>query len=151
LEKPTDLSQSELNAQDAGHQHREEVMLKLTYTEVGLDLEKITGSIEKLITRRTIVAVRIGQSILVQPGSASFLIPTNALNLKAFKTVIKNEPNRTIDLCKVDDEYYEVSIRGTWIANNNEAHTGIFVAVMGDRAESFVEQLWQTTQDVVLV
>jgi hypothetical protein len=121
-------------------------MLKLTYTEVGLDLEKITGSIEKLVSRRTIVAVRVGQSILVQPGSASFLIPTNALNLKAFKAVIKNEPSRTIGLCKVDDDCYEVSIKGTWIALNTAAHEGIFVTIMHDETECFITQLWQSTQ-----
>jgi hypothetical protein len=126
-------------------------MLKLTYTESGLELERLMASVETLVSQRTILALRLGQPMFVQPGWASFLIPVDAVSLKAFKQAVKGESTKTIDLCQVDDEYYEVSLRGTWIANSNDAHTGMFVAVMGERSESFVEQLWQTTQDVVLV
>jgi hypothetical protein len=121
-------------------------MLKLTYTEVGLHLDRMTGSVEKVVARRSVLAVRIGQSIFVQPGSASFLIPIDCVNLKAFKTAVKGESSRTIDLCKVDDDYYEVSIRGTWIASSNEAHEGMFVTMMNPQTELFVQHLWMVSQ-----
>jgi hypothetical protein len=124
-------------------------MLKLTYTEVGLDLERMTGSIEKIVSRRTILAMRVGQSILVQPGSASFLIPADAVNLKEFKSIVKDEPARTIGLCKVDQDCYEISIRGTWIARNSEAHEGMLVTLMSDRTERFIEKLWMSTQSLM--
>jgi hypothetical protein len=126
-------------------------MLKLTYAETGLELERLMASVETLVSQRTILALRLGQPMFVQPGWASFLIPVDAVDLKAFKQAVRGESAKTIELCQVDDEYYEVSLRGTWIANSNEAHNGMFVAVMGDRTEGFVEQLWQLTQDVVLV
>ncbi len=126
-------------------------MLKLTYAETGLELERLMASVETLVSQRTVLALRLGQPIFVQPGWASFLIPVDAVSLKAFKQAVKGESTKTIELCQVDDEYYEVSLRGTWIANSNQAHEGMFVAVMGERSESFVDQLWQMTQDVVLV
>jgi hypothetical protein len=126
-------------------------MLKLTYAESGLELERLMASVETLVSQRTILALRLGQPMFVQPGWASFLIPVDAVSLQAFKQAVRGESAKTIDLCQVDDEYYEVSLRGTWIANSNEAHNGMFVAVMGDRTEGFVEQLWKMTQDVVLV
>ncbi len=126
-------------------------MLKLTYSETGLELERLTASVETLVSQRTVLALRLGLPIFVQPGWASFLIPVDAVSLKAFKQAVKGESTKTIELCQVDDEYYEISLRGTWIANSNQAHEGMFVAVMGERSELFVDQLWQTTQDVVLV
>ncbi|MBE9029567.1 hypothetical protein IQ266_07305 [filamentous cyanobacterium LEGE 11480] len=124
-------------------------MLKLTYTEAGLYLERITASVENLVSQRTILAVRTGKSIYVKPNGASFLIPANAVNLQAFKQAVQGETSQTIDLCQVDDEFYEVSLRGTWIASSNEAHTGIFVACMHDRTECFIETLWKATQNLV--
>ncbi len=121
-------------------------MLKLTYTEVGLHLERIVGSVEQVVARRSILAVRVGQSICVQPGSASFLIPIDCVNLSEFKIAVKGESSRTIDLCKVDDDCYEVSIRGTWIASSNEAHEGMFVAMMHEVTELFVQRLWIVSQ-----
>lgn len=124
-------------------------MLKLTYTEDGLYLERFAASVETTIAQRVVLAVRIGQPIFVQPGSASFLLPANAVNLKEFKHAVQGESPQTIELCQVDDEFYEVSIRGTWIANRSEAHEGMFVSRLSDRTEVFVEKLWKTTQELV--
>jgi hypothetical protein len=124
-------------------------MLKLTYTEDGLDLERITASVEQVVAQRTIVAIRTGHSIYIKPDGASFLIPANTVNLKAFKQAVRGETARTIDLCQVDDEFYEISLRGTWIASSSEAHAGIFVVHMPDRSELFVEKLWKATQKLV--
>jgi hypothetical protein len=121
-------------------------MLKLTYTEAGLHLECIAGSIEKIVARRSVLALRIGQSFLVQPGGASFLAPIDCVSLKAFKQAVRGESSRSIDLCKVDDEYYEVSLRGTWMASSREAHEGMFLTVMNEPTERFVQKLWETTQ-----
>jgi hypothetical protein len=131
------------------NQQRKESMLKLTYTDAGLDLEHIVAAVESVVSQRVILALRVGAPMFVQPGRASFLIPANAVNLKAFKQAVRGEPAKTIDLCQVDDEYYEVSIRGTWLANSSEAHEGMFIASMSDRTEVFVENLWKATQGLM--
>jgi hypothetical protein len=71
------------------------------------------------------------------------------VNLKEFKSAVKSEPARTIDICQVDHDCYEIMIRGSWIASSNEAHEGMFVAVMSDRTEFFVEKIWKATQDTI--
>ena len=90
--------------------------------------------------------MRLGQSFLVQPGSASFLTPIVCVSLKAFKQAVRGESSWTIDLCKVDDEYYEVTLRGTWIASSRDAHEGMFMTVMSAPTERFVQKLWENTQ-----
>jgi hypothetical protein len=126
-------------------------MLKLTYSEVGLHLERFYGSVETVVTQRTVLALRLGRAICVQPGTASFLVPVDAVNLKAFKATVQMEQARAIEICAVDADFYEVSIRGVWIANGHEAHEGMFVAAMQDRTEFYVHKLWQMSQDMVSV
>jgi hypothetical protein len=125
-------------------------MLKLTYTEVGLNLERITvpvdNLVETLISQRVVLAVRTGQSICVQPGRASFLVPVNSVNLKEFKATVQGESIRCIDLTSVDHEFYEISLRGTWVAGSHEAYEGMFVASLNDRIEVFIDRLWRSTQ-----
>ncbi|MFM2432493.1 MAG: hypothetical protein RLZZ511_3707 [Cyanobacteriota bacterium] len=117
-------------------------MLKLTYTETGLELERVNASVETVVKRRTILALRLGHPICVQPGRASFLVPIKGLDLRQFKAMIKAESSQPIELCKVDHDCYEMSLRGTWIANSHEAHEGMFVATMSEAMEQYVEQVW---------
>jgi hypothetical protein len=119
-------------------------MLKLTYTDVGLNLERVNASVETVVKRRTILALRLGQPIFVQPGRASFLVPIDGLNLRQFKVMVKDTPAKAIELCQVDHDCYEMTLRGTWIANSNEAHEGMFIAAMGEVMEQYVEQVWLT-------
>ncbi len=125
-------------------------MLKLTYTEVGLHLERITvpvdNLVETLISQRVLLAVRTGQAICVQPGRASFLVPVNSVNLKEFKATVHGETMRSIDLTSVDHEFYEISLRGTWVAGSYEAYEGMFVTSLSDRIELFIDRLWSSTQ-----
>ncbi len=125
-------------------------MLKLTYTELGLDLERIAvpveNLVENLISQRVVLAVRTGQSICVQPGRASFLVPVNSVSLKEFKATVQGESIRSIDLTSVDHEFYEISLRGTWVAGSHEAYEGMFVASLSDRIELFIDRLWSSTQ-----
>jgi hypothetical protein len=123
-------------------------MLKLTYSEVGLHLERFYGSVETVVTQRTVLALRLGRAICVQPGTASFLVPVDAVNLKAFKATVQVEQARAIEICAVDADFYEISIRGVWIANGNDAHEGMFVAAMQDKTEFFVHKLWLASQSV---
>ena len=129
-------------------------MLKLTYTDVGLDLERIVNPInnlasnhvETLVAGRVVLAVRTGQPICVQPGRASFLVPVNSLNLKEYKATVQGESIRSIDLTSVDHQFYEISLRGTWVAGNHDAYEGMFLVSLSDRIELFIDRLWNSTQ-----
>ena len=129
-------------------------MLKLTYTEVGLNLERIQtpvdnramNRVEDLITQRVILAVRTGQPVYVQPGRASFLVPAKNVSLKEYKSTVQGETIRSIDLTSVDYDSYEISLRGTWIANNSDAFEGMLVTSLNDRIEYYIDRLWRGTQ-----
>ena len=129
-------------------------MLKLTYTEVGLNLERIQtpvdnramNRVEDLITQRVILAVRTGQPVYVQPGRASFLVPAKNVSLKEYKSTVQGETIRSIDLTSVDHDSYEISLRGTWIAHNSDAFEGMLVTSLNDRIEYYIDRLWRGTQ-----
>ena len=131
-------------------------MLKLTYTEVGLNLERIQtpvdnlaiDRVEDIIAQRVILAVRTGQPICVQPGRASFLIPAKDVSLKEFKSTVQGETIRSIDLTSVDHDSYEISLRGTWVASNSDAFEGMFVTSLSDRIEHYIDRLWKVTQSL---
>jgi hypothetical protein len=126
-------------------------MLKLTYTDVQLTLERLSGSIETLVAQRVVLALRVGQSIHVEPGKAAFLLPMGVVNLKEFKAAVRSEGSNAIALCAVDEDFLEVSLKGTWIAGHCDAHEGMFIAGLSDRTEFFVHKLWQATQTAASV
>ena len=46
----------------------------------------------------------------------------------------------------VDNEFVEVSLCGSWIAESKEAHEGMFLTVLSDRAELLLYKLWQMSE-----
>lgn len=123
-------------------------MLKLTYIETGLYLERIAAPLEVLVAQRVILALRSGQPLHVEAGRASFLLPADAPGLAHLEMVLRQEQSQ-ITVTPVDDEYVEVSLYGSWIAERADAHEGMFVTTVSDRAEIFVYKLWQATQSHV--
>ncbi len=119
-------------------------MLKLTYTDVGLALECIDASVETVVQSRTLLALRLGQSIYIQPGRASFLVPIEGFDLRKFKAMVQDQPNSAIELCKANRDCYELSLSGTWIASSSEADEGIFIATLSEAMEQYVDRLWQS-------
>lgn len=121
-------------------------MLKLNYIESGLHLERVAAPLEVLVAQRVLLALRTGQRLHVEPGKASFLLPANAPGLVHLEMALRLEQSQTIEVVPVDDEFVEVSVQGSWIAETAEAHEGMFVTAFSDRAEFFVYKLWQETQ-----
>lgn len=124
-------------------------MLKLTYTDVGLYLERLTVSLETLVAQRVILAMRLGQTLHVEPGKAAFLLPMDTPGLERLEAMIRLERAQDVVIIAVDDECVEVSIKGNWIAQDVAAHEGTFLAILGDRTELFVYKLWQMTHSTV--
>jgi hypothetical protein len=49
-------------------------------------------------------------------------------------------------LIAVDEEFVEVGLSGSWIAEDKDAHEGMFLAVMSDRTELLIYKLWQMSE-----
>jgi hypothetical protein len=124
-------------------------MLKLTYTDAGLHMEKATDAVESLVTQRVILALRLGQTLHIEPSRASFLLPGDAPGLNQLQLSMRLERNRAISISAVDAQFVEVSLRGNWIADSLDAHEGMFITALGDRAEFLVHRLWQNSQGQV--
>lgn len=121
-------------------------MLKLTYTEFGLHLERVTVPLETLVSQRVVLALRMGQTLHVEPSRAAFLLSIEVPGFGELEKLIRLERIASVSIVPVDDQFVEVSVQGHWIANTVEAHSGMFVTALGDRVEFFIYKLWQATQ-----
>lgn len=121
-------------------------MLKLTYTEFGLHLERVTVSLETLVSRRVVLALRMGQTLHVEPSRAAFLLSIDVPGFDELEKLIRLERIASVSIVPVDDQFVEVSVQGHWIANTADAHSGMFVTAFSDRVEFFIYKLWQATQ-----
>ncbi|MFN6570503.1 hypothetical protein A6770_16355 [Nostoc minutum NIES-26] len=130
-------------------------MLKLTYTEGSFYLECLTQSLEEWVAQRVILALRVGQSLCIEPSTASFLLPVDLPGVDLLKAEVKRDDSEIIALCACDVEYLEVTLRGSWLSDGSEDAEGVFVTTMsnspnGDsfasRAEFLLHKLWQEAQ-----
>lgn len=121
-------------------------MLKLNYTEVGLYMERTMTSLELLIAQRVVLAMRLGQSLHIEPGRASFLLPVDIPELQQLEMALRQEYQPTATVLPVDDQFVEVSLKGSWVADSQEAHEGMFLTMLSDRTEFFIYKLWQMSE-----
>ncbi|MGD1806020.1 alr0857 family protein [Dapis sp. BLCC M126] len=121
-------------------------MLKLTYTESGFYIERLAQSPEQLVALRVMLAMRVGQKIVVEPSSAAFLLPVSLPDLSMLEVAVQKEGGEDIALCVADDEFVEVSLGGIWITVDPEQENGIFIATLSDRIELLLFKLWQATE-----
>ncbi|QKQ76058.1 alr0857 family protein [Nostoc sp. TCL240-02] len=121
-------------------------MLKLTYTENSFDLEFITLSLEEWVAQRVILALRVGQSLCIEPSTASFLLPVDLPGVEVLKAEVKRDDREIIALCASDTQYMEVTLQGSWLSDSSKDAVGVFFTTMSDRAEFFLHKLWQEAQ-----
>ncbi|MCW5317633.1 hypothetical protein GTQ43_28815 [Nostoc sp. KVJ3] len=121
-------------------------MLKLTYTESSFDLERVTLSLEEWVAQRVILALRVGQSLCIEPSTASFLLPVDLPGVEVLKTEVKRDDREIIALCACDTQYLEVTLQGSWLSDSSKDVVGVFFTTMSDRAEFFLHKLWQEAQ-----
>jgi len=124
-------------------------MLKLNYTEVGLYMERVVTSLELLIAQRVVLAMRLGQTLHVEPGCASFLLPADLSELAHLELALSQEQSASATVISVDSEYVEVSLTGSWIADSDEAQEGMFLTLLGDRSEFYIYKLWQMSESYI--
>jgi hypothetical protein len=129
-------------------------MLKLNYTDVGLFMERTMTNPELLIAQRVLLAMRLGRSLHVEPGRASFLLPADIPQLKVLEIALHQEYGSVVTLIVVDEEFVEVGLSGSWIAEDKDAHEGMFLTMMSDslsetlreQIECFIYKLWQMSE-----
>ena len=121
-------------------------MLKLTYTESSFYLECLTLSLEEWVAQRVILALRVGQSLCIEPSTASFLLPVDLPGVEVLKAEVKRDDREIIALSACDAEYMEVTLRGSWLLDSSKDAVGVFFTTMSDRAEFFLHKLWQEAE-----
>jgi hypothetical protein len=117
-------------------------MLKLTYTETATSLEHLAQTPEQLVSLRVMLAMRVGQTIVVEPSSAAFLLPRNLPALSLLEDAIQPAEAEMIALCIADEDTVEVSLAGTWITLDPDEENGVFVTRLSDRTEYLLVKLW---------
>ncbi len=121
-------------------------MLKLNYTDGRLYMERTLTNPELLIAQRVLLAMRLGRSLHVEPGQASFLLPADLPELKELEIALQQGCNPSATIFPVDNDFVEVNFSGSWVAESKEAHEGMFLTMMSDRIERFIYKLWQMSE-----
>ncbi len=121
-------------------------MLKLTYTERSFYLECLTLSLEEWVAQRVILALRVGQSLIIEPSTASFLLPVDLPGVERLKTEVQLNEGEIIALSTCDVEYLEVTLRGSWLSDGSEEAVGVFVTALAHYTEFYVHKLWLEAQ-----
>lgn len=114
-------------------------MLKLTYSDADLLIEQLDLSVEAMVTQRSIVALRAGQPLFVQPGYGAFALPADMPGIAALTSVSQG----AIDIAPCDTDWLEVTLRGIWLADTTTSAEGILVAELGTDLEQRLVTLWE--------
>jgi hypothetical protein len=117
-------------------------MLKLTYTASGFALERLTQSLEEWVNTRVLLALRCAAALYMEPSTAAFLLPADLPYLADLQKLAQQNPD-ILDICPCDGQSVEVSLQGTWLTSAPDDEGGVFVCLMGEHAEFFLEKLWQ--------
>lgn len=121
-------------------------MLKLQYTENGLFLEQVNASVEAIVAQRAALVLSAGQSLHLQPGRASVLLPADIPTLAELEVLVWLEQSQQITTGLVDIETVEVSLPGIWMTEQVDAEDGIFLVTTTSAIEELIHHLWQQGQ-----
>ena len=114
-------------------------MLKLTYSDADLLVEQLDLTVEAVVTQRSLVALRAGQPLVVQPGYGSFALPADLPGASALG--LRSEG--ALEVAPCDRGWLEITLRGTWLTDGAAEAQGILVAELGTDLEQRVVALWQ--------
>lgn len=119
-------------------------MLKVTYLESGIYLEALQENLEDWITLRVMLALQAGQRLVVECNTASLLLPMDRTQIA--RLVVLSRYEERITLARGDAEYWEISLRGSWIASGEQEAEGVFVVALNPVLEATLLRLWQVSQ-----
>jgi hypothetical protein len=116
-------------------------MLKITYFDSDLLVEQVALSVEILVAQRSVVALRAGQPLVMQPGYGSFTLPADLPGVEVLAYTARYRG--ALDVVPCDAHCLEVTLRGTWIADSLTSEEGILVAELGHTLERQLAALWR--------
>lgn len=114
-------------------------MLKITYLEEEIFLEHLQQPVEAWQADRILVNLRAAVSVYVESSVASLVLPIDS----GLKDLVWLAEKELVDIVLCDEEYVEVSLLGTWIAEHKNSEQGIFVCELSSDSEHCLYQLWQ--------
>ena len=115
-------------------------MIKITYLEDGICLERLPKSAEIWKANRILLSLRAGINIYTESGIGSLIFPLDLSYLEGLARLAETE---LIYISPCDEDYVEVSLLGMWVAENEESEEGILVCDMSGENEDLLSQLWQ--------
>ena len=118
-------------------------MLKITYLEEGIYLEHQEETVEAWKATRILVSLRAGASIYTEDSIACLVVPAYTSYLAG---LVELEEKQLIDITPCDEEYLEIALSGTWVAQSEDSEEGVFVCELNNSSEYFLFQLWQECQ-----
>ena len=121
-------------------------MLKATYTDTGVFLEKLTESVEVLVTQRVVLNLRLGHRLVVESSYASLLLPADLPGLAELDAIADKLSPEILQLDACDSEWIEVTLRGTWITTETDGADGIFAVELEASTERCLFELWRQSQ-----
>ena len=117
-------------------------MLKVTYLENEIYLECLEKSIEDWKAERILVNLRAAIGIHAESCNASLVLPITS----KVSSLVQLAQNQPIELILCDEEYLEVSLSGTWMAQNLASEEGVFVCQLNPELEFCLHRLWQESK-----
>ena len=121
-------------------------MLKLSYTDTDLHIEKLSTSVEKWIGQRVLLAVRVGNTVSVEPLNAAFGLSTDASAWKDLEHLIFQEASDLVSLSVCDVDMVEIGLEGYWLSATSQSEEGIFVTHLPAAIESLIVEIWRAAQ-----
>ncbi|MDJ0594627.1 MAG: hypothetical protein QNJ72_32405 [Pleurocapsa sp. MO_226.B13] len=118
-------------------------MLKITYLEDGIYLEQLQETVEAWKNDRILVSLRAAINIYVEASIACLVLPLDVFYLQGLAELKARE---LVEVTPCDEEYIEVSLSGTWIAQSQNSEEGVFVCELDQNSEYFLARLWQESQ-----
>ena len=124
-------------------------MLKLTYTSMGVTLERSVEPLATALRRRVLLGLRTGAPLLLEPTSISLLVDHALPALRHLRACIDDAPTQTVQLIHKNATQIELQLQGYWLAQPEQVGEGIFFPNLNDGLEDPLVELWQSTyQDV---
>jgi hypothetical protein len=119
-------------------------MLKLIYTETSLILEYLPDLLEDWVSQRVVLAMRVGNSVSIEPSTASFVVSADLPQLKTLESMMDRELMHAIALADSEVGFREISVAGLWL-EEEEPEAGMFVTSLGNGVDTLIFQLWQAS------
>lgn len=117
-------------------------MLKITYLEDEINLEYLEEAVEVWKANRILVNLRAGVCIYFESSIANIVLSISSET----KNLVKLAENQPIELIPCDDNYLEVGLIGTWLAQTKNSEEGVFVCELNPEIEYSLYTLWQASQ-----